>query len=209
MLFQAGMWLRNIHEASRQSTMTLDMPTLVGKINEFAEKQEPKKGSPYRRVMLKILEESLREIGGTGTFSVPVAFTHGDFCPSNLIGESVGRRLSVIDFELCAFRSICHDLFAMVSELRSRLLNPVVPKTVILAWEKSFWEGYGPISPQIRAFVERLALARIFYHHFNRLLTRGQRRGWIAGVNAQLYRTFLERMVITRRLDLPREFCPL
>ncbi len=207
-LFQAGMWLRNVHETSRQSTEIIEMPALIGLVNDFMEQQRPKNGSPYHRIVMKILEESLLEIGGAGAFRVPVAFTHGDFCLSNLIGESAGCRLNVVDFELCAFRPICHDLFALVSDLRSQLLNPVVPKSVILSWEKSFWAGYGPISVQIRAFVDALALARIFYHHLYRLLTRRQRRGWIAGVNAQLYRTFLERMIITRRLDLPREFCP-
>lgn len=207
-LYIAGKWLRNVHEASLQSTENIDMPALISLAKGIERQKEPDT-SPYDCFVPKILEASLPEFGGVGTFSVPVAFTHGDFCLSNLMWDKTCGRLAVIDFELSDFRPISHDLFAMISNIRSRLLNPVIPKSVALSWEKSFWAGYGPVSKPVVAFVKALALARIFYHHFNRLSTRRQRRGWIAGMNGQLYRTFLKRTIITRRLDLPEEFCSL
>lgn len=205
-LFHAGMWLRNIHEASRQERETIDMHHLIKLANDFVRQKGPHTSS-YDRVVPKILEASLAEIGGAGTVRVPIAFTHGDFCLSNLIAEITNYQLAVVDFEMCGDRPIHYDLFGLVYELRSQLLNPVVPKAVILSWEKSFWAGYGPTSAQLHAFVKAMALARIFYHDFFQLLTRRERKGWIAGATGQFYRTFLEPMVITRRLDLPRELC--
>lgn len=206
-LFKAGVWLRNIHERSRGGTETIDMHALINLAKGF-ERQPELGASPYDRLVPKILEIALPEIGHTGTFNVPVAFTHGDFCLSNLLWDNKAGHLSVIDFELSDYRPVTYDLFAVVSHLRSRFLNPVIPKQVVVSWEKSFWAGYGSVAKSVEAFVKALAIARIFYHHFHRLYTRGQRRGLIAGMNAQLYRTFLERMIITERLDLPEEFCP-
>lgn len=206
-LFNAGIWLRNVHEASHSGTETMDVPALI-ELAKSRERQYGAEASPYDRIVPKILEASLPEVGDAGTLRVPMAFTHGDFCLSNLLWDNDCGRLAVIDFELADFRPVTYDLFAVISHLRSGLLHPVIPKSVVLAWEKSFWAGYGPAAKPIKAFVKALALARIFYHHFYRLSTRRQRRGLIAGVNAQLYRTFLQRIVITRRLDLPHEFCP-
>lgn len=205
-IFQAGRWLRMIHESSHQSTEVVDLHAVIKNAHDFANQKGPAV-SRYDHAVPKILEASLSKIGPSGIIRVPVAFTHGDFCLSNLIGGARNGTVAVIDFELCAVRPIYHDLFGLISELQSQFLNPVVPKSVILSWEESFWSGYGPISPQIQSFVKALALSRIFYHHLFRLLTRRERKGWIAGMNAQLYRIFLEPVVLARRLDLPRDFC--
>ena len=146
------------------------------------------------------------EMGETGSFEVPVALTHGDFCLANLLWKATGKQLAVIDFELSGFRPVYYDLFALISDLRAMLLNPMIPKSVIQLWEESFWRGYGETSTEVTAFVKGLALARVFYYHFSRLLTRRERKGLIGGINAQLYRTFLEDRIITQRLDLPPDF---
>jgi Phosphotransferase enzyme family len=205
-LFQAGRWLNRVHKASHQGTEAIDIHALTKHARDFTRGKGPNV-SRYDRAVPKILEAFLPEIGCAGIIDVPVAFTHGDFCLSNLIGGTRDGRLAVVDFELCDVRPVYHDLFALISELQSQFLNPLVPKFVIRSWQDSFWAGYGPTSPQIRAFVKALALARIFYHDLFRLLTRRQRKGWIAGVNAQLYRALLEPVILNRRLNLPREFC--
>lgn len=204
-LFQAGRWLRKVHDASRQGDETIDMRDLINHARNFA-LQKGAHVSDYDRAVPKILEASLPEIGDT-PLPIPVTFTHGDFCLSNLIEGNANCRLAVIDFELCGIRPVYHDLFGLVSELYSQFLNPLVPKFVIESWEEAFWAGYGSTAPRMRAFVRTLALARIFYHDLFRLLTRRRRKGWIAGLNAQLFRMFLEPTVLARRLDLPRELC--
>jgi aminoglycoside phosphotransferase (APT) family kinase protein len=205
-MLQAGMWLRRVHDASDAGTEAVDMSVIISRASEFARENRPNI-SDYERAVPKVLEAAVSEIGSV--FHVPVAFTHGDFCLSNLISESANGRVAIIDFELCKVRPVYHDLFALLSELYSQFLNPLVPKSVIQSWEKAFWEGYGPASTEIKAFARALALARIFYHDLYRLLTRRKRKGWIAGLNAQLYRMLLEPIVLTRRLDLPPEICPL
>jgi len=204
-MLRAGGWLRKVHDASDAGIETVDMSVLISRASEFARENGPRV-SDYERAVPKVLEAALPEIGSN--FHVPVAFTHGDFCLSNLISESANGHVAVIDFELCGVRPVYHDLFALLSELYSQFLNPLVPKIVIQAWERAFWEGYGPASAEIKAFARALALARIFYHDLYRLLTRRERKGWIAGLNAQLYRVLVEPIVLTRRLGLPPEICP-
>ena len=204
-LFQAGTWLRNIHDASHQRMEVIDARDLVRTARGFTGQRESAVRH-YERIASRILEASLQEMGGGGKFAVPVAFTHGDFCLSNLIWDNNGWRLGVVDFELSEYRPVYHDLFALIAVLRSKLLNPLIPKSVILSWEQSFWWGYGPTSPQVTTFVKGLASARVFYHHLARLLTRGEREGWIGGINARAYRTFLEGTIIAQRLDLPAAF---
>ncbi len=203
-LFRAGTWLRNVHEASRRGTEIIEARDLVQTASRLAGQKE-RAAWYYESMAAKILETALPEMGDKGKFSVAVALTHGDFCLSNLLWDVTGKGLAVIDFELSDFRPVFYDLFALIADLRSGLLNPLIPKSVIHSWEESFWRGYGPVSRQVTAFVKALALARVFYYHFSRLLTRRERKGLIGGFNAQLYRTFLEGRIIAQRLDLPQE----
>lgn len=204
-LFKAGSWLRSIHEASRQGMEIIEARDLIQTAIGMS-RQNDRNGGRYGSMASKILETSLTEMGETGNFEVPLALTHGDFCLSNLLWKTTGKQLAVIDFELSGLRPIYYDLFALIADLRAMLLNPIIPKPVIQLWEQSFWRGYGATSTKVMAFVKALALARVFYYHFSRLLTRRERKGLIGGINAQLYRTFLEDRIITQRLDLAPDF---
>jgi Phosphotransferase enzyme family len=201
-LLKAGNWLRGVHEASQQGTEVIEARDLIQTAIGLS-RQKQKSNGHYENVASKLLEGWLRERGANDSFKVPLALTHGDFCLSNLLWKTGGKQLAVIDFELSGFRAVYYDLFALIADLRAMLLNPLIPKSVILSWEQSFWQGYGPTSPEVLEFVKALALARIFYYHFSRLQTRRERKGLVGGINAQLYRTFLEGRIITQRLDLP------
>lgn len=203
-LLKAGSWLRGVHEASQQGMEVIEARDLIQTAIGLS-RQKQRNAGHYESLASKILEDWLRERGATDSFKVPRALTHGDFCLSNLLWKTGGKQLAVIDFELSGFRPIYYDLFALIADLRAMLLNPLIPKSVIQSWEQSFWQGYGQTSTEILAFVKALALARVFYYHFSRLLTRRERKGLIGGINAQLYRTFLEGRIITQRLDLPPE----
>ncbi len=207
-LFKAGCWLRSVHEASYREMELIEARDLIQTAIDLS-RQKQRNDGRYEHIASKILEASLIEMGEAGNFEVPVALTHGDFCLSNLLWKATGKQLAVIDFELSGLRPIYYDLFALIADLRAMLLNPMIPKLVIQLWEQSFWQGYGTTSAEVMAFVKALALARVFYYHFTRLLTRRERKGLIGGINAQLYRTFLEDRVIAQRLDLPPEFAYL
>lgn len=204
-LFKSGVWLRKIHEASLQGTEVIQARRLIQAATASSQ-QDQSDASHYHSIASRILEAALTGMGDTDNFELPLALTHGDFCLSNLLWKGSGKQLAVIDFEFSGFRPIYYDLFALIADLRAMLLNPLIPKSVIQQWEESFWRGYGQILPHAVTFVNALALARVFYYHFPRLLTRRERKGWVGGINAQLYHTFLEGRVITQRLDLPSEF---
>lgn len=201
-LSKAGNWLRGVHDASQDGMEIIAARDLIQTVIQSSREIQNEAGR-YQSAASKILEDWLTNRAANDSFKVPVALTHGDFCLSNLLWNAAEKQLAVIDFELSGFRPIYYDLFALVADLRAMLLNPLIPKSVIHSWEQSFWDGYGPIPTQVLEFVKALALARVFYYHFSRLLTRRQRKGLIGGINAQLYRTFLEDRVITQRLDLP------
>lgn len=204
-LLKAGSWLRGVHDASHEGTEVVEARDLIQTVIESSRQKQDDAGH-YESVASKILEAWLTKRAVGDSFKVPVALTHGDFCLSNLLWNAPERQLAVIDFELSGFRPTYYDLFALVADLRAMLLNPLIPKSVIHSWENSFWEGYGSTPTDVLEFVKALALARVFYYHFSRLLTRRERKGLIGGINAQLYRTFLEGRVITQRLDLPGDF---
>lgn len=201
-LLKAGRWLRRVHEASHQGVEVVEARDLIQTAIGLSQQKQKITGH-YESVASKILETWLTGKGATDSFKVPLALTHGDFCLPNLLWKTGWKQLAVIDFELSGFRPTYYDLFALIADLRAMLLNPLIPKSVIDSWEQSFWQGYGPASKEVIAFVKTLALARVFYFHFSRLLTRRERKGLIGGINAQLYRTFLEARIITQRLDLP------
>lgn len=204
-LLKAGNWLRGVHEASRQGMQVIEARNLIQTAIGLS-RRKGQNGGQYENMASKILEDGLAEMGETEAFKVPLGLTHGDFCLSNLLWKTSEKQLAVIDFELSALRPVYFDLFALVADLRAMLLNPMIPKSVVQSWERSFWQGYGPASKEVVAFTKTLALARVFYYHFSRLLTRRERKGLIGGINAQLYRTFLEDRIIAQRLDLPAQF---
>lgn len=204
-LLKAGNWLRGVHDASKEGMEVVAARDLIQTVIESSRQKQDDAGH-YESVASKILEGWLTKRAVGDSLKVPVAFTHGDFCLSNLLWNKADKQLAVIDFELSGFRPTYYDLFALVADLRAMLLNPLIPKSVIHSWEESFWQGYGATSTDVLEFVKALALARVFYYHFSRLLTRRERKGLIGGINAQLYRTFLEGRVITQRLDLPPDY---
>jgi phosphotransferase family enzyme len=204
-LLKAGTWLRGVHDASENGTEVVEARDLIQTVIESSRHRQDDAGH-YESVASKILENWLTNRAAGASFKVPVALTHGDFCLSNLLWNTADKQLAVIDFELSGLRPTYYDLFALIADLRAMLLNPLIPKSVIHSWEESFWEGYGSTPVEVLEFVKALALARVFYYHFSRLLTRRERKGLIGGINAQLYRTFLEGRVITQRLDLPPDF---
>jgi phosphotransferase family enzyme len=202
-LYRAGQWLRSLHGSTLCSDETIDLNAGIrrlGAVLSICGGAERK----YVSVAHCILQSLVDRLGASSV-PVPVSLTHGDFCPANLLWDEEADSLAVVDFELADFRPASYDLFSVISHLRARLLNPLISERTIEEWESSFWRGYGEVSPELFLIVRSLALARIYYHHLPRLLTRGKRRGRIASFNALLYRAFFERILTARRFGFPPE----
>lgn len=206
-LWRAGRWLRKLHDASVQGLQTIDVSAALDLLELERVGRNPA-FQKYIATALDTLRASIRT-AGTTNLTTPVTLTHGDFCLANLIWEQRQNRLAVIDFELSRTRPACHDLFSLISDLRTRLLNPMIAKSSIAAWERAFWSGYGQVSPEFPILINALASSRIFYRQLPRLLTRRKRLGWLAGINASIYRAFFESYVIRNRLGItPRSVLP-
>jgi hypothetical protein len=199
-LFQAGAWLRGIHDASARGNEGIDILTVGEATRNLVEKQGLS-ASKHANFGCHLLEKALAPLGIAEKLLVPAALSHGDFSLSNLMWSKAMDQLFVFDFEHSDRRSICHDLVTIMFDFRVQLLNPLIPKRVILSLEKSFWAGYGPIPRETRVLVQAVALSRIFYQALPRLSTRRKRRGRLAGLYATIYRRFFEDFVITRRLN--------
>jgi O-antigen/teichoic acid export membrane protein len=200
-LFQAGRWLRRVHDGSFRGSEIVDMGAVSEGIRELGQQNGATSPSRYTLGALQLLQTA-RAAVGEDKLEFPVVLSHGDFLLPNLLWNKTSRQLLVFDFEHCGYRNACHDLMAMVFSLRSQLLNPLVPKSAIKRAEESFWNGYGSVSPAMLAFTGAMASARILYASLPRLATRRKRRGWIAGMNAALYKAVFETFVITRRLGV-------
>jgi hypothetical protein len=200
-MFRAGALLRKAHERSFQRIETVDPLEVMQKIRNYL-RVKGLESTKYATLALKPVEAARQQLRGRAKLNVPFALNHGDFSLPNLIWDSINRRIWLVDFELSGYKTILHDLGTIIFSLRANLMNPLASHTT-LNFERAFWAGYGLISEDIIAFVNAVASSRIFYYLFPKLLTRRERRGWLAGVTASAYRALFERSVIERILTIP------
>ncbi len=197
-LFQAGIWLRKLHDASSHDEEVVNCGEIIRNVSELLE-SEGLGSSAYATTALQLLGKGRQHAGAH--LVMPIALTHGDFTLANLLWDNETNHLWVVDFEDFAERTLLHDLVTIVFDLRVMLLNPFVPKDVVLCLEKAFWNGYGDIPNESFMWVNVLAAARIFYYYLPRLSSRGLRRGRLAGGLASIYKTFFETAMISRCLS--------
>jgi hypothetical protein len=197
----AGAWLRRLHDASMHGSESVDIARVVEIIPALMQK-EGLHSPAHLEMACRLLEAARSRVGNPDKLLLPVALNHGDFALANLIWDKKASKLFVIDFEHVGPLSVCHDLLSIIFDLRSRLLNPLMPQRVILGAERSFWDGYGSTPEEVPVLVGALASARIFYFSLPRLSTRRKRRGWLKGMTASLYQEFLENILARRRLGV-------
>lgn len=194
-LFQAGAWLRRLHDVSSVGNETIDAAKVGGVIRGAVEKAgQP--GSPYGTTVVRLLDEALPRTGGE--LVAPKALGHGDFTLANLMWNRRAGRLFVIDYENFAYRSVCYDLLTMVFDIRLQLLNPWIPQRVPVSLEAAFWGGYGPISGELRAFISAVASWQIFYDFLPRMSARRKQRGRLAGATTRVYKALFEPAMVKR-----------
>ena len=201
-LLQSGEWLRKAHSFSQSGSETIDLAELIALLPRSAKElgMRPAGYARYATMGVRFLESALAKMNGTGKITAPVALSHGDFSLSNLIWSPKENRCFVVDFEHAACRPLWHDPVVLISNLRLKLLNPLVPARVIASAERSFWEGYGPASAGFQAVVSTLASAWVLYAALPWFSTAFQRRGWLRGMPASIYGRFLEYYMVPRRL---------
>ena len=199
-IFRAGAWLRRLHEVSSHRCETLQLVEIAEALHALIRKKELE-GTRYGEWALNAVELLARNFGARTSFHTPVALNHGDFSLPNLMWDSAGERLWVVDFELSARKAILHDLCTIIFELRKPLLYPFTPQETVQVYERAFWAGYGLIAEDLFACVNTLATARLFYHSFPRISTLPQRRGWKGWLKVTLYKALFQRAMTARLLQ--------
>jgi len=199
-IFQAGAWLRALHESSRQGCNTVEFPEVVEALRGLISKKALQ-GTVYGQWALKAVESLGEILSPRTTLHIPVALNHGDFSLPNLIWNPEDEHLWVVDYELSARKVILHDLCTMIFELRKPLLYPQTARSEVRACERAFWAGYGAIAEDLFVCVNALATARLFYHTFPKMLTLPERRGWRGWLEATLYRGLVEPYTSARVLE--------
>lgn len=197
----AGSWLRCLHERSATGrSVVVDL----GEIRQGLQARMRQSGLmsfPYAKRALQALESAIVEIGRT-VFEAPAVLSHGDFMMTNLLWNAQSGQVFVVDFENFAPASVCQDLLSIIFDFRSQLLNPLIPRRLIMGLEKAFWEGYGPVAKEVRAFATGVASSRVFYYHLPRVLsTRKGQGGWGAAA-ASVYETFFQSSMLARCLQI-------
>ena len=198
-IYQAGAWLRALHESSTQGCETIEFVEVANALRGLIRRKKLE-GTLYGVWALRALELLARHRGPRSSFHMPVALNHGDFSLPNLIWDRYREHLWVVDFELSARKSILHDLCAMIFELRKPLLYPPTSELTVRLLESAFWAGYGAIAEDFFVFVSALATARLFYMSFPRILTLPERRGWRGWLKATVYKALFHRYVTARVL---------
>lgn len=195
-LRQAGEWLRTLHERSTEHEIVIDLTGMLEAMHERARK-DGQLDCLYTQTAVETLQCAFDEIGQS-ELKMPVALSHGDFMLSNLVWNNPLHQLYIVDFEDFAPAGLCQDLLSMIFDLRSQLLNPLIPKQLILTLEDAFWEGYGPVPKPVLAFVNAIASARVSYFHLPQALDKRMKKGGLAGAAASLYKTFLQPTMLAR-----------
>jgi aminoglycoside phosphotransferase (APT) family kinase protein len=200
-MLAAGTWLRSLHERSMTGrSVIVDLGEMRQGLQEQMRQNALMSFSHAKRA-LQALDGAIYEIGRT-VFEAPAVLSHGDFMMTNLLWDRNSGDLFVVDFENFAPASLCQDLLSMVFDLRSQLLNPLIPRGLILGLEKAFWEGYGPVAKEVRAFVSGVASSRVFYYHLPRVLSSRKKQGGWAAAGASVYETFFQSSMLARCLQL-------
>jgi hypothetical protein len=195
-LSQAGRWLRAIHDKSRRGSEVIHLENILAGLRKQVEHDGQGSSRPALSA-LHALEGGFQNMK-QDSLIVPSVLNHGDFMLANLRWNKAESRVFVVDFENFGTGNLCQDLISLIFDLRSQLLNPLIPKRLVRALEKSFWAGYGPIASEIQAFVNGVAAARVFYYHLPQALKKRTQMGGLAGATASVYKAILEPAMLAR-----------
>jgi aminoglycoside phosphotransferase len=196
---QSGEWLRRLHTASSNHSQTICLDSMLQRMRALI-RDEGTAGSEHSRAAVELVENAVAQIGSTH-LNLPGVLAHGDFMLANLLWAEDSGQTYVVDFENVAGGDLCQDLLTMVFDLRSQLLNPLIPKRAIAALEESFWQGYGAVDERVLLLLTAVASARVLYFHLPRALARRREQGTVASVAASLYKSLLEPSMIARCLN--------
>jgi hypothetical protein len=188
--------LRYLHQRSGTGETVVELGAMLDAFRDRA-CQDGQLDSIYGRNAIRALESALQQIGSS-ELKVPMALSHGDFFLANLVWNKQLRRMYVIDYENFAPAVFCQDQLSMVYDLRSQLMNPLIPKELLLSLEREFWAGYGHVEQPVLAFVNAVASARVFYFHLPRAINKRLNKGGVVGTLTSMYKTFLEPSMVLR-----------
>jgi hypothetical protein len=157
-----GAWLRRVHDGLAEGIRSLDLGASMSALEARPLGVAAGRAVWRRKAAMDLLALAARRLP-RGCADAPLSFTHGDLTPPNIICEEGAGRVTIVDFEHAAERSIAHDLIVMTSRLRARRLHPLVPDACVVTYERAFWEGYGNTPRDLRITVSGLASAWVFY----------------------------------------------
>jgi hypothetical protein len=204
-MFQAGSWLRALHDSSFREYETIDLREAIDALSALMRRKQIE-SMPYTGLALKVLEFARQGLNPRTSVRVPVALNHGDFSLPNLLWNHEHKHLWVVDFELSSYRPILHDLCTLIATLRRQLLMPLTSPRVVQLLEDAFWRGYGPIPKDLDTLVDGLSRAWLFYDVLPRLTTLKTQRGWRRGLEAFVYKNVLQHFMVARVLRAKRQF---
>ena len=198
-VFEAGTWLRRVHEATFERTESVDVREVARTIQQILRIQGVEH-TRYGGLALRSFASVSADLASRGKLDVPLCLQHGDFTLPNLIWDDRVQRLWIIDLEHSRPATVLQDLASLILNLRSRYVYPFTSRSVVMALEDAFWNGYGETPRETRALANAIATACIFYKLLPKLLTRGARRGRLAGLAAAIYRSAIEPSIVRRIL---------
>ena len=96
-LFQAGTWLKKLHNASAHREAAINCGELIRGVRELLQSQGLS-SSGYASTALQLLETARHRTGGNDLL-MPTVLSHGDFTLANMLWDKKASHLWIVDFE--------------------------------------------------------------------------------------------------------------
>jgi hypothetical protein len=159
-LYRVGLWLRSVHDAYDAGRAPLDLGMVRERLAAV-----PSAGRPhvraYAAAAIRCVDRGIATLG-RNRVEVPLAVTHGDLSPPNILWCDRQGTVTILDLEYSCTRYVLHDLVLLVANVRSLYLDPFRRDAAVAWYEARFWDGYGPVPPDVRFLAQTLASVWLF-----------------------------------------------
>jgi hypothetical protein len=173
-LYRVGLWLRSVHDAYSAGRAPLDLAEVRDRLAGVSHAGRPYVRA-YAAAAVRCVDRGIT-ILGRRRVEVPLAVTHGDLSPPNILWCDRRGIVTIVDLEYSCTRHVLHDLVLLIANVRSLYLDPFHRDARIARHEARFWDGYGPVAPDLRFVAQTLASVWLFGRFLPSLSDPAKRR---------------------------------
>ncbi len=197
-LWRVGAWLKDSQKAHEVEQTFLDLAHVR---NILAQQRDVHVAlRPFYQFALQIVTQGIEALGRERIL-LPTTLSHGDLSLPNILWCEDTNQPAIVDFEHTAIRTVVHDPVVLVSNLRAKLFNPLIPCEVVWKWEEAFWSGYNP-QKELKIVIEVLASAWIYHWFLPRIADRTTKQPLLQWILRRFYEQLFERRLASTNMEM-------